>query len=334
LRNSILSGLLIFLWAATQVQAQDALMDSLQNALENAETDAQRVWTLVSLSKSSFDATEALSFAKKAVQLSNTSEEFSLSWNQVAWSHKNLFQYDSAMLSAQKAKDYALETGDAMTLSDVFNTYGSIHNNQSNFDSALFYHHLSLVQRQLTNDREAQAISMNNMSIVLERLGQYDSASHYIDRSIEIYERLGLKRRMADTYLNKGNLYTNAGQLDKAYESFQGALKTYESLGLDVMMTYALINMGTVALELGKTDDALNVLKRSETILLNGDQNARLLAFTYTTLGQTYQEMIWPDSAIEAYLKGVDFAQQAQSKYLVSMSYNSCLLYTSPSPRD
>lgn len=297
-------------------------MDSLKNALQNASDDHQRVLTLVSLSKSSFDAPEALGYAKEAVELSTDETDLSLSWNQLAWSHKNLYHFDSAMSAVRQAYDYALQTEDPMTLSDVFNTYGSIHNNQSNFDSALYYHKRSLYQRELTDDEEAQAISMNNISIVYQRLGKYDSASLYIDQSIEIYERLGLTRSAADTYLNKGNLYTNAGELDKAYESFQSALKTYEQLGLDVMMTYALINLGTVALELGKTDDALNVLKRSESILLKGSENARLLAFTYTTLGQVYQEKNLADSAINVYQKGAEFAQKSQSKYLVSFSYN------------
>ena len=323
LRNKSLLALLLLFSLAAHLHAQDAFMDSLKTALKNAEDDRQKVTTLVGLSQNSFEPSEALGYAKEAVKLSAGDQELSLSWNQVAWSHKNLYQFDSALLAAKKAYGHAQQTGDAMTVSDVLNTYGSIHNNQSNFDSALYYHKKALVQRQQTDDQEAQAISMNNISIVLERLGRYDSASFYIDQSIAIYEALGLTRRMADTYLNKGNLYTNAGKLDMAYESFQNALKTYEELGLDIMMTYALINMGTVALELGQVNDALRVLKRSEEILMNGNKNARLLAFTYTTMGQAYQEKSAADSAIVAYLKGADYAKQAQSKYLVSASYNS-----------
>ena len=302
---------------------QQSVIDSLNNALESAQTDSERVTLLVSLAKMSADAKEALSYSRRAVDLSTNAKEQSLAWNQVAWSQKNLFAFDSAMTSVKRALGYAREANDAMLASDAFNTYGSIHNNQGNFDSALYYHKRSLNERETTDDLEAQAISMNNISIVLERLGRYDSASYYIDRSMAIYEQLGYPRRIADSHLNKGNLLTNAGDLDAAYESFQSALRSYESLDLEVMMTYALINMGTVALELGKNEDALAGLKRSEAILMNGDQNARLLAFTHNTMGQAYQALALPDSAIVAYLKGAEAAEQAQSKYLVSFSYNN-----------
>ena len=304
-------------------EAQDAFTDSLKTALEQAETDVQRFKLLVNLSKSSQDRDVALAYAQQALPLATTVEDRSQALNQIAWSFKNLFSYDSARLYAGKAIEEAKATKDPLVLSDVYNTLGSIFNNQNDYDSALQFHRLALQARTEAKDDEARAISMNNLSLVFQRLGTYDSAAFYIDQSIAIYEATGQERRAADSWLNKGNLYTNAGELDKAYESFQGALRTYEKLELSVMMTYALINMGTVAMELGKFDQAAQGLKRSLDILNANDKNARLLAFTYIGLGDVYKAKEEPDSAIYFFKAGGEQAELAGSDFLLSASYNN-----------
>ncbi len=280
--------------------------------------------TLLNLSRMSQDRDKALDYAREALGFAETELELSNSWNQVAWSQKSLFRFDSANCAIKKAESYALKVGDKLILSDVYNTYGSIYNNQNQYDSALHYHQLALTQRKEAGDKEAQAISMNNISIALEQLSRYDEAAGYINQSIEIYESLGLERRAADSYLNKGNLLTNAADLDGAYESYQGALRTYESLGLKVMMTYALINMGSVAIDLGDFNKGKENYWRSLSILNANGQNANLMAYTLNGLGSVYQEYdIRPDSAVYYYLQGLEYASAAGSKYLQSISHHN-----------
>lgn len=293
-------------------------------ALEQSKSNADKVTTLLNLSRMSQDRNQALTYAQKALGLAETELELSNSWNQVAWSQKNLFRFDSADYAIRKAESYALKVGDKLVLSDVYNTYGSIYNNQDQYDSALHYHQLAMAQRKDAGDLEAQAISMNNISIALEQLSRYDEAAGYINQSIEIYESLGLERRAADSYLNRGNLLTNAADLDGAYKSYQGALRTYESLGLNVMMTYALINMGSVAIDLADFDKGKENYWKSLSILNANGKNANLMAYTLNGLGSVYQEYdVQPDSAIYYYLQGLEYAGAAGSKYLQSISYHN-----------
>ena len=306
------------------VYSQNKQLEALKEQLEQASSDAERSRILVRMSKVSLDRTEALEFAKKSAESAKTPIEKGSAYNQVAWSYKNLFQYDSARFYADQAMSFADESGDPLSISDVFSTLGSIFNNQSNYDSAIYYHKLALSKRRETDDLAAQAASMNNLSLVYQRLAQYAEAVSYIDQSISIYENLGGGRQAADSYLNKGNLLLNKGSLDEAYLSFQNALKVYEELGLNTMMTYALINMGTTSAQLNNYDNAFKEYKRSYDILQGGDRNPMLLSYAYNGMGAMYDEYFLKfDSAIYYYKNGAENAEVANNGYLLSISHNN-----------
>lgn len=276
------------------------------------------------MSKVSLDRAEALEFAQRSAETAETSIDKSSAYNQIAWSYKNLFKFDSARIYANQAMSFADESNDLLSISDVLNTLGSIHNNQSDFDSSIYYHKLALDKRREANDLRAQAASMNNLSLAYQRLAQYAEAVEYIDQSIAIYEDLGGGRQVADSYLNKGNLLLNKGSLDDAYLSFQNALKIYEELGLNTMMTYALINMGTTSVQLNNFDNAFVGFKRSYEILQAGDQNPMLLAYANNGLGALYDEHFLKfDSAIYYYNNGARNATMANNSYLLSISHNN-----------
>lgn len=324
IRTKFLCCALVFITLGLSNVMGQSVLDSLQNALKNAKEPSVKSDILVQLARYSQDREQALDFSKQAFTLAQNSNQKSSAQNQIAWSFKNLFQFDSARKYAHSALDFALKNNDPLIVSDVYNTYGSIQNNLNNYDSALYFYNKALEYRSKTDDLAAQAVSMNNISIVLQRLGKFDESVIYIDKSIAIYEQLDMRRSAADSYLNKGNLLNNSGDLDSAYVSFQNALRAYESLDLQVMMTYALINMSTVALDLNKVDDALKGFKQSEDILIRNDGNAQLFAFTYNGLGVVYNEHFdMPDSAIYYLNKGGQFAREAESKYLLSISENN-----------
>ncbi|WP_286754918.1 sensor histidine kinase [Roseivirga sp. UBA838] len=315
--------LLLAIFLFQDLQAQTSFTDSLERALKSAKGE-DRVAILLQLSKSAADKSEALQWARQAVELSQSDKNKALSLNQVAWSLKNRFEFDSATSYARQALTHAEGLDDALVTSDIYNTFGSIFNNRNQFDSAIYYNELALAKRVEANDLPSQAVSMNNLSIIYQRTADYAKAAQLIDRSIEIYEELGMERSMADSYLNKGNLLTNKGDLDSAYLSFQNSLKAYEKLGLNVMMTYALINMATVAVELDNWDDAEAGYRQSLNILLKTDPNPQLLAFAYNGVGVVHEKVYADaDSALHYYSLGADNARQAQSNYLLSISHNN-----------
>lgn len=306
------------------VYSQNKQLENLKEELERAGSESEKSRILVRMSKVSLDRAEALEFAKRSTESAETPIEKGSAYNQVAWSYKNLFQYDSARFYADRAMSFANQSGDALSISDVFSTLGSIYNNQSKYDSAIYYHKLALSKRRETDDLGAQAASMNNLSLVYQRLAQYAEAVSYIDQSINIYEGLGGGRQAADSYLNKGNLLLNKGSLDEAYLSFQNALKVYEGLGLNTMMTYALINMGTTSVQLNNYDNAYRAYKRSYDILLEGDRNPMLLSYAYNGLGTMYDEHFLKfDSAIYYFKNGAENAELANNGYLLSISHNN-----------
>ncbi|WP_323756782.1 sensor histidine kinase [Roseivirga sp.] len=291
-------------------------------ALKKAPVSEKTV-ILINLAKVSQDINQSLVYSKQALSYAKSDSEKSSATNQIAWTFKNLFQFDSAKLYAQKSLKYAQLGNDPLVISDVYSTYGSIFNNGGGFDSALYYNKKSLEYRIEAGDKQAQAASMNNIATVLQRLSRYDEAMIYINKSIAIYLTSNDNRSAADSYLNKGNLLNSLGAMDSAYVSFQNALKEYEALDLKSMMPYALINMATVAVQLDRLEDAKKGFVRSKDILIEGDKNPQLLGFSYNGIGGVYQAKDLYDSALLMFMEGEKYALLAQNEYLISMVYNN-----------
>ncbi|KYG71442.1 hypothetical protein MB14_11760 [Roseivirga ehrenbergii] len=310
-----------FLGAINFAYAQ-SVEDSLKLALKEA-SGSERTRILINLAKVSQDNNQSLSYATQALSFASSNSEKSSATNQIAWTFKNLFQFDSAKLYVKKALEYAEKQNDPLVISDVYSTYGSIFNNTGGFDSALFYNKKALEYRIEAGDEQAQAASMNNIATVLQRLSRYDESMEYINQSISIYLASNDKRSAADSYLNKGNLLNSLGAMDSAYVSFQNALKEYEALGLKSMMPYALINMATVAVQLERLEDAERRFIQSRDILLEGNKNPQLLAFSYNGIGGVYQAKQQNDSALFMFKEAEKYALAAQNEYLLSMVYNN-----------
>ncbi|WP_221405716.1 tetratricopeptide repeat-containing sensor histidine kinase [Roseivirga echinicomitans] len=313
---------LVCFFGAINLAHSQSVEDSLKVALKNAP-DSGKVPILINLAKVSQDNNQSLIYAKQALSYAKLDSEKSSAANQIAWTFKNLFQFDSAKVYVKKALGYAEKGNDLLITSDAYSTYGSVFYNIGSYDSALFYNKKALEYRIEAGDKQAQAASMNNISTTLQRLSRYGESMEYINQSISIYLASNDKRSAADSYLNKGNLLNSLGAMDSAYVSFQNALKEYESLGLKSMMPYALINMATVAVHLDRLEEAQKGFVKSRDILLEGEKNPQLLGFSYNGIGGVYQTKDMYDSALLMFLEGEKYALLAQNEYLISMVYNN-----------
>ena len=85
--------LLLAIFLFQDLQAQTSFTDSLERTLKSAKGE-DRVAILLQLSKSAADKSEALQWARQAVELSQSDKNKALSLTQVAWSLKNRFEFD------------------------------------------------------------------------------------------------------------------------------------------------------------------------------------------------------------------------------------------------
>jgi serine phosphatase RsbU (regulator of sigma subunit) len=93
--------------------------------------------------------------------------------------------------------------------SNYFNQLGTIYKDQSQLDSALFYHKNALQIRLNLGYKKLIAASYNNLGLVYKKLKDYENALIYLKQSLEIKRQIDDKKGTAGTCINIGNLLTS-----------------------------------------------------------------------------------------------------------------------------
>lgn len=270
------------------------------------------------LSKRSVDVDSALLFINEALKQLTRDTTRVLALNQYAWLLKNNKEMDSAKLVLKAAKSLAANIGFEIGMSDVFLTLGSVYQNTSAFDSALFFQNQALEILRRHNDQDGVASVLNNMSIIYQQTGEYEKSKRALFESREIRVQQNQKKEQGDIFLNLGNVYYYQGNLDSCIYAFISALEIYEQAELPNFQSYALANLAYIYdAELDKPEKArvyfLKMLK------IEKDLNSKNLVMNaYEGLGLYYMNRQRLDSATYYFDKTLELARSFQNKQMES----------------
>lgn len=270
------------------------------------------------LSKRSVDVDSALLFINEALKQLTRDTTRVLALNQYAWLLKNNKEMDSAKLVLKAAKSLAANIGFEIGMSDVFLTLGSVYQNTSAFDSALFFQNQALDILRRHNDQDGVASVLNNMSIIYQQTGEYEKSKRALFESREIRVQQNQKKEQGDIFLNLGNVYYYQGNLDSCIYAFISALEIYEQAELPNFQSYALANLAYIYdAELDKPEKArvyfLKMLK------IEKDLNSKNLVMNaYEGLGLYYMNRQRLDSATYYFDKTLELARSFQNKQMES----------------
>lgn len=297
--------------------AQRSDYDSLLQLQGSLKGEA-RAHNLILLSKRSIDVDSAFLFANQALELLTQDTTRVLALNQYAWLLKSNKEIDSAKRVLKEAQNLAAHIGFEMGMSDVYLTMGSVHQNTSAFDSALFYQNLAMEILQKHDDKDGVASILNNMSIIYQQTGEYEKSKNALFASRKIRAEQNQKKELGDIFLNLGNVYYYQGNLDSCIYAFISALEIYEQAELPNYQSYALANLAYIYdAELKKPEKAkLYFLKM---LKIENELNSKnLIMNAYEGLGLYYLNQQILDSASFYFDKTLDLARSFQNKQMES----------------
>ena len=114
--------------------------------------------------------------------------------------------------------------------SGALNNIGNVYRSMMDYDSALYYYELSIVESRLYQTKNLEAVNLKNLGRIYTLIGQYDKAFDSFQGSLQIATEINLKKIILKNYYWLGELfekqrdYKNALLYTKKHSEVQSEL--------------------------------------------------------------------------------------------------------------
>ena len=186
--------------------------------------------------------------------------------NEISWEYKNS-NLDSSFFFAMKALHESKEIKNKKSISQSYNSLGSVYQAKSMIDSATFYHKKSLSLKLEIKDSIGIADSYNNLGIIFDEKGEYLEALKNYFEALKIYEKKSTKFDQVPAVLvNIGIVYKKQKKYDKVLEYYDRALKIYEENNFKIGIVITTGNIGAVFLKSGNYKKAIEYCTKAKKL--------------------------------------------------------------------
>ena len=323
-----------------------SIADSLLEVLTSESVDTQRVHLLNDLGweYKYDDEVKARQYLNESIVLSekiNFKKGTAQAYNNLGVVAAIQGEIQKAMTNYEKALELRQELNDLKGVASLYNNLGNLQEEKGEYLGALENLQQSFVIRQQLKDTQRMARVLYNISYVHERMGNYPEALDFVLRHLELLKGTEDVYSLFNAYTLLGNINVELEIYNEALNYYEQSLTIAQDIGDDYELAIAYNNLGNMLDDLAEQDykdekyavarprftQALNYLQKALSIYQKtedqeGAGNANNnIGVVYKNLGSYFLELEQQDSA-DIYLNN-------------SLSHlNSCLLYTSPSPRD
>jgi|GEM_PF-892533 len=198
-------------------------------------------------------------------------------------------------------------------LGSTYNRLGLLYRGTGKFDQALASYEKSIELRTQLGDEKGVSGSLNNLGNLYRAMGERGKAFESFIKSIQIKEELGDERGAANTYLNLGNWMARESDFDNALLYYSRFQAIQEELKDTVALSMVVFNTGNIFYDKGEYEKALNNYLESLYLLENSkENNQRMIAGRYYSIGNIYERMDYPDLAIQNYKSSLIIYQKFQ----------------------
>lgn len=234
----------------------------------------------------------------------------------MAFSHKALSQYDSALAKMKQATFYFDSTGNNQYLGVVLNNMGELYReNLENPRQAIQHYRKSLHNYRKADYKHGIAQVYHNLSITYLDSGALDSALHYCQASLGLLQEMGASGSMAPNYYALGKIYREKGLYPQAEENFQRALDLATKNQMAEGIYYSYNGLSELYRDWGKPEAQEKSLEKA----LKAAQKLEKLDLLRETYDRLYRFQLRRQDSTEAleylqeYLKINDSLQKATS---------------------
>ncbi|MDN5205563.1 tetratricopeptide repeat-containing sensor histidine kinase [Fulvivirgaceae bacterium BMA10] len=306
--------------------AQNPIVDSLKNVLVSAEGE-DRVNTLVELAFNleNINIDSAKAYAHEALYLSekiNYKSGLGESYFELAWIHKTEGQKEKALNLLELAEKQFSEIDAKKRLASVYNIYGVIFQNSSEYQSAYKYYQKSLEKYKEINDKKGEAKTLNNIGTIFYRSGKFTRAVEFYFKAIKINENLNDIRSTGLSYGNLGNLFRQQKDYSNALKYYKKAKKQFEIISNEQKIGMTLDGIGSVYQKINKIDSALINYKEALEYFTKANDKPQI-ATTLNNIGKLYQETEEYENALQNHQKALDYALSTEDKSRIAEVYTN-----------
>jgi tetratricopeptide (TPR) repeat protein len=336
MRTKIL--LYLFLIIATVVQAQDKVLDSLQNELKKAKNDIDKTIVLNAIADQYkySDPTKMAEYGNQSLQLAKKIKykvEEGNAYLNIGTSNIILGDYKKALDNFILAKDIFEENNTSSTKKEVaqglakaYGSMGIVFSEQSNYAKALEYYLKSVKIYESLKDESKCSKIYNNIGVVYKSQNSDFKALEYFIKAQKIQDKLQ-DVNVGITLTNIANIYLKQKSLDKASEYYTLAKKALEKNPNPRALGEWYNNKGLYFKEKNQNNEAISSWKNAITTFTSIDDKFGL-ADTYIFLGEFYLQENQLDEALLNTNKALTLAteinvleQKAVSEKLLSEIY-------------
>lgn len=284
--RSMIKGLLsiiAFFILTFQVFAQDEVIDSLKNKLNEVKSDTSRVNTL----------------------------------NEISY---NLFLIDpeQSLDYGIKAKELAEQIGYTKGLAYANKNIGLSYYMQSNFVEVLTYWEASLKALQEINDQSGVANLLSNIGVVYYAFGDEATALDYHYRSLRIAEEIKDNYRIFSSLVNLGSIYdTKKETYAEALINYEKALLFLEYANSKNDRGTLLSNLGELFINMEIYDSAHLYLDKA-LIEFKGSANYPI---ALNLKGKLFMKQSEIEKAIQFQKQAIDISTETENKSALTESF-------------
>lgn len=281
---------LLFLFVSILSLAQRASLDSLNNELENAIDNSQklRLTTLLAKEYAETHSDSALLIINGALNFARANAlDSALGQIYIAYStaYSFLGQYDSAMkfsfLALRKSEEYS----DTVTMIDAFNNIGIDNMYQEEDDKSIEYFMKVENLSRIFGDSLRLGHALNNIGMMhgLADRGEVELA--YYKKASSIFLKINEIEGYANTLLNIGTVFTARNEYNQAEGYYQKSIDVFEQLNHTSGIQNTLQSWAENAMKNGQTKKAKELGHKALLMAKKYSLNQDVL-YTYDLLGK------------------------------------------------
>ncbi|MBC8465962.1 tetratricopeptide repeat protein, partial [bacterium] len=212
-----------------------------------------------------------------------------------------------------------LETFDFPFGRIAINNYsGRLHFVKHEFNEALQYFKLCMVDAEKYNDQKGLSVAFTNCGMTYKAMGDFERALDYYKKSISIDLEIGNKKSEALNLGNTGVIYHQQGDIESAAVAYRNALRIAREIGSKQVQAYFLGNLAYIFQLKGERKQALGsheeLLKLTQKM---GYFKGQVLSLN--NIGAWYQEFGDCKKAIHYYGQAFEIATCSNLKGLIPM---------------
>jgi len=206
---------------------------------------------------------------KKAVEFFvNAKKKFkktgdTLSYDEVDMSIAIMYMEKDELAKAKKIigrliKEYSKVENDPL---DISSTYGFIHYQEGNLDSAVYYFTNSLNSQIKSKNLDGVAVSYNNIGHALLKQQKYEEAFHSFEKSLEVYLSINSKHGEAFVRNSIGQSLYYLGRIDEAIQQLTQSYVLSKKLGIKSFVSQSTLRLSKIYAEINDYNTAYEMLK-------------------------------------------------------------------------